>query len=169
MRAGYFSIGALIGATFAGLWTGTVGLFAAMYVDRADAPVFAYLLAVPAAVAGGGFLGFLVALVATLPVAFAAAFIVLPLTLFVRGRVAPTRANAAALGILVGAMPLSIVSIIGAIANGGQAAPPSMIFAGAVGGAVAGLIYRSLLFYRYPISPPNEGRDHESSLLVERQ
>ncbi|MDQ6433403.1 hypothetical protein RB623_04985 [Mesorhizobium sp. LHD-90] len=150
MRAGYFSIGALIGATFAGLWAGTVGLFAAMAVDRSDAPIFAYPLAVPGAIAGGGFLGFLVAVIATVPVAFVAAFIVFPLTRFIRGRVAPTRANAAALGILVGVMPLTILSISGAIANGSQAAPPSMIFAGAVGGAVAGLIYRALLFYRYP-------------------
>ena len=150
MRADYFSIGALIGATFAGLWAGTVGLLAAMAVDRADAPAIAYILAVPGAVAGGGFLGFLVAVVATLPVAAVAAFVVFPLTWFVRGRVVPTRANAAALGILVGAMPLSVVSIIGAVADPSHAAASFMIFAGAVGGAVAGLMYRALLFYRNP-------------------
>ncbi|MEJ6784286.1 hypothetical protein [Aminobacter sp. Piv2-1] len=145
----YFSIGALVGSVFVGLWVGG-GVFLVLreLVEGYSESTSRF----PMVVAGAAFWSLLAALVATLPVSMAVAGLTLLLARLAHARQLPKVSGFGLLGAMVGTVLAALLVIADILAGNSiaLAVGTPLIIAGVAGGALAGVIYRALLVYRYP-------------------
>lgn len=146
----YFSIGALVGSVFAGLWAGG-GVFL-VFRELLDGNSGAELSKFPMVVAGALFWSLLAALIAGLPVTVAVAGVIFPLARLAKARALPTVTIFGLLGATMGTVLTSLLILADIMAGRSmtQEIDFPLIIAGIAGGTLAGVIYRTLLIYRNP-------------------
>lgn len=144
----YFSIGALVGSVFAGLWAGG-GVFL-VYRELFDGYAGAEITTFPIVVAGALFWSLLAALIAALPVTIAVAGVIFLLARLAHARPLPKVAGFGLLGAAAGTVLTSLLIVADIMAGRSmtQEFDLPLIIAGIGGGTLAGVIYRALLAYR---------------------
>jgi len=146
--ARYFSVGALLGSVFAGLWLG--GFILLILQSEFPGSGLSALSYGFEAFGIAALWSLLLALVGVIPASLAMGLLLFPVTRLIYGRVKPTRPNSMALGAAVSAIPMAVVLGIDAIISQVATSTISLLLAAIFGGAIAGLTYRALLVYRYP-------------------